>query len=61
MRNIHPELVGRDVLMIPGGKDYSVPLRMLDKQARALINTGSGKESIFSGEEHGPDNARWGT
>jgi len=59
-QNIHPELVKQDVLILSGREDHLIPIKMHQKQLRALVNARSVTGRIFTKEEHAQNHCQTG-
>lgn len=58
--NLHSELVAQDVLILTGAEDHFIPLKMHDKQVRALTGAKSVTGRIFTREEQGHNHCQIG-
>ncbi len=59
-RTLHSELVNQDVLIMTGAEDHFIPLKMHDKQVRALKSARSVTARVFTKEEHGENHCQVG-
>ncbi len=59
-KNQHPELVLQDVLILTGAEDHFIPLKMHDRQVRALQNARSVTARIFTREEQAQNHCQVG-
>lgn len=46
--NMHPDLIDQDVLLLSSEKDHFIPIRMHEKQVKALVNARSVTSRIFT-------------
>jgi pimeloyl-ACP methyl ester carboxylesterase len=58
--NQHPERVLQDVLILTGAEDHFIPLKMHDRQVRALGNARSVTARIFTREEQAQNHCQIG-
>ena len=58
--NLHSEMIRQDVLVLAGGKDHYIPLKMLNMQVKALVNAKSVTSRIFTKEEHAENHCQIG-
>ncbi len=59
-RNMHPERIRQDVLVLTGREDHFIPFRMHARQIQALINARSVTGRVFSREEHAQNHCQTG-
>ena len=59
-KNLHSELVKQDVLILTGTDDHFIPLKMHDKQVKALTNARSVTGRIFTREEQAHNHCQIG-
>ncbi len=59
-KNIHPERVTQDVLILSGQKDHFIPPKMHDMQIRVLIRARSVTGRIFTEEEQAQNHCQTG-
>ncbi|MEJ2739040.1 MAG: alpha/beta fold hydrolase [Dehalococcoidia bacterium] len=59
-KNLHSELVKQDVLILTGTEDHFIPLKMHDKQVKALTNAKSVTGRIFTREEQAQNHCQIG-
>ncbi len=59
-QNIHSELVKQNVLLLAGENDHFIPMKMLDMQAKALINAKSVTTRIFLKKESAGNHCQTG-
>jgi len=57
--NIHSEKVKQDVLILSGRNDHFIPIRMHNRQVKALVNAKSVSDRIFTKEEHAQNPSQW--
>ncbi len=58
--NIHSELINQDVLILLGNRDHFIPIKMLNMQAKALVNAKSVTTRIFTKEENAENHCQIG-
>jgi pimeloyl-ACP methyl ester carboxylesterase len=59
-QNQHPDLVKQDVLILTGAEDHFIPLKMHDRQVKALTNARSVTARIFTREEQAQNHCQIG-
>jgi pimeloyl-ACP methyl ester carboxylesterase len=59
-RNIHPERVTQDVLILSGQMDHFIPVKMHDMQIKALIGARSVTGRIFTAREQAQNHCQTG-
>jgi len=59
-KNIHSELVKQDVLYLTGRNDHFVPFKMHDLQLKALNNSRSVSDVVFTKESHAQNHCQIG-
>ena len=59
-RNMHPERVTQDVLILSGRKDHFIPFRMHKMQIQALSNARSVTGRVFTRAEHAENHCQTG-
>jgi len=52
--------VSQDVLLLAGTEDHIIPIRMYDRQFKALVNTRSIEGRVFTKEEHASNHCQVG-
>lgn len=58
--NLHSDLVKQDVLILTGAEDHFIPLKMHQKQVKALTEAKSITERIFTREDQGHNHCQVG-
>jgi pimeloyl-ACP methyl ester carboxylesterase len=59
-KNLRPELVKQDILIISNSKDHFIPLKMHKKQLDVLTNAKSVTGRVFTKEEHAQNHCQIG-
>jgi pimeloyl-ACP methyl ester carboxylesterase len=59
-RNMHPERITQDVLVMTGTDDHFIPFKMHDMQIRALANARSVTGRLFTRAEHAGNHCQTG-
>ena len=57
---IKAEKIEQDVLFFSGENDYFIPIRLHDRQVKALVNAKSVTDRIFTKEEHAQNHCQIG-
>lgn len=58
--NMHAEKIKQDVLIFSGENDHFIPIRLHNKQVKALVNASSVTDRIFTKKEHGQNHCQVG-
>ncbi len=58
--NIHSEKVKQDVLILSGRNDHFIPIKMHDRQVKALVNAKSVTDRVFTKENHAQNHCQIG-
>jgi hypothetical protein len=58
--NMHSEKIKQDVLIISGRNDHFIPIRMHDRQVKALVKAKSVTDRVFTKEEHAQNHCQIG-
>ncbi len=58
--NMHAEKIKQDVLLFSGRNDHFIPIKMHDRQVKALVNAKSVTDRIFTKEDHAQNHCQIG-
>ena len=58
--NMHSENIKQDVLILSGKNDHFIPIKMHDRQVKALVNAKSVTGRIFTKEDHAQNHCQIG-
>jgi pimeloyl-ACP methyl ester carboxylesterase len=58
--NMRSERINQDVLILSGRNDHFIPIRMHERQVKALVNAKSVSDRIFTKEEHAQNHCQIG-
>jgi len=58
--NMHAEKITQDVLFFSGENDHFIPIRLHNRQVKALVNAKSVTDRIFTKEEHAQNHCQIG-
>jgi len=58
--NIHADKIKQDVLLFSGRNDHFIPIKMHDRQVKALVNAKSITDRIFTKEDHAQNHCQIG-
>jgi pimeloyl-ACP methyl ester carboxylesterase len=58
--NMHAEKIKQDILLFSGRNDHFIPIRLHDRQVKALINAKSVTDRIFTKEDHAQNHCQIG-
>jgi len=58
--NMHSEKIKQDVLILSGENDHFIPIKMHDRQVKALFNAKSVTDRVFTKEEHAQNHCQIG-
>lgn len=58
--NMHAEKIKQDILLFSGRNDHFIPIRLHDRQVKALVNAKSVTDRIFTKEDHAQNHCQIG-
>jgi len=58
--NMHAEKIKQDILLFSGRNDHFIPIKMHDRQVKALVNAKSVTDRIFTKEDHAQNHCQIG-
>ena len=58
--NMHADKIKQDILLFSGRNDHFIPMKMHDRQVKALVNAKSVTDRIFTKEEHAQNHCQIG-